>query len=196
MSQRLVREASFKAFSRPCCAVTLPGTTVRARTSSSGEFRARRMASASSVPGSVSMITFLAAASGFAAGPVPLFSFARVMGAPAKATTASARAMDAEHAAWRKVAFRAIKFEGGKVLRTLLRAPRERSEDSALQSFTDCGIIMGITSGQGPPSPQNGSRLSSGRRGVNTKLSASESFPQSANEFHKRTEQYENRDEY
>ncbi len=50
---------------------------------------------------------------------------------------------------------------------------------------------MGITSGQGPPSPQNGSRLSLGTRRVNTKLSASESFPQSANAFHKRTEQYE-----
>jgi hypothetical protein len=55
---------------------------------------------------------------------------------------------------------------------------------------------MGITSGQGPPSPQNGSRLSLGPRGVNTKLSASESFPQQANEFHKRTEQYENRDQH
>jgi|GEM_PF-4794540 hypothetical protein len=55
---------------------------------------------------------------------------------------------------------------------------------------------MGITSGQGPPSPQNGSRLSLGPRGVNTKLSASESFPQQANEFHKRTEQYENWDQH
>jgi hypothetical protein len=43
----------------------------------------------------------------------------------------------------------------------------------------------------GPPSPQNGSRLSSGRRGVNTKLSESESFPQTANAYHRRTEQYE-----
>src|ERR1700730_939192 len=46
-----------RAFSRPCAAVTLPGTTVRARTSSSGELRASMIASASSVPGSVSMMT-------------------------------------------------------------------------------------------------------------------------------------------
>ena len=53
---------------------------------------------------------------------------------------------------------------------------------------------MGITSGQGPPSPQNGSRLSLGTHRVNTKLSVSESFPQRANAFHKRTEQYEIRE--
>lgn len=61
MSQRLVSDASFNAFSSPCLAVTLPGTTVNARTSNSGEFKASRIASASSVPGSVSMITFLGA---------------------------------------------------------------------------------------------------------------------------------------
>jgi hypothetical protein len=50
---------------------------------------------------------------------------------------------------------------------------------------------MGITPGQGPPSPQNGSRLSLGTRRVNTKLNASERFPQTANAFHKSTEQHE-----
>jgi hypothetical protein len=44
--------------------VTLPGTTVMARTSNSGEFKASLMARASSVPGSVSIIAFLAAAAG------------------------------------------------------------------------------------------------------------------------------------
>jgi hypothetical protein len=49
---------------------------------------------------------------------------------------------------------------------------------------------VGITSGQGPPSPKNGSRLSLGTCGVNTKLSARGSFPQTANAFHKRTARY------
>jgi hypothetical protein len=45
-------------------AVTLPGTTVMARTSSSGELRASMRAMASSEPGSVSKIIFLAAEAG------------------------------------------------------------------------------------------------------------------------------------
>jgi hypothetical protein len=43
-------------------AVTLPGTTVMARTSSSGEFRASIRAIASSEPGSVSKMIFFGAA--------------------------------------------------------------------------------------------------------------------------------------
>ena len=70
-------------FPGPAVAVTLPGTTVSARTSSSGEFSASIMASASSVPGSVSMITFLAVAGGF----VPAW----VAGAPQEIATANAR---------------------------------------------------------------------------------------------------------
>jgi hypothetical protein len=62
MSQRLARETMRRAFSNPCFAVTLPGTTVMARTSSSGEFSASMRAMASSVPGSVSMMIFLDAA--------------------------------------------------------------------------------------------------------------------------------------
>src|SRR5215472_2513996 len=50
------------ALSKPRAAVTFPGTTVSARTSNSGEFSASMMAMASSVPGSVSMITFRGAA--------------------------------------------------------------------------------------------------------------------------------------
>jgi hypothetical protein len=57
MSHRFARETILRAFSKPCAAVTLPGTTVNARTSSSGEFNASMIAIASSVPGSVSMIT-------------------------------------------------------------------------------------------------------------------------------------------
>src|ERR1700678_2470705 len=64
ISQRLASEASLSAFSRPCFASTLPGTTVRARTSSSGEVSASMMAMASSVPGSVSMMTFWGPAAG------------------------------------------------------------------------------------------------------------------------------------
>src|SRR5271169_138739 len=170
MSQRLARDASFRAFSRPCCAVTLPGTTVRARTSSSGEFRASRMASASSVPGSVSIITFLGAAGGF----VP----ACVAGAPQKITAASRSARNAVNGR-------------GNASREVLRPPQDRREYFALLQDTNCGVIFGITSGQGPPSPQNGSRLSLGSSGVNTKLTVRKSFPQTTNEFHKRTVQYE-----
>src|ERR1700751_4677551 len=56
MSQRFASDTIRKAFSRPCFAVTFPGTTVIARTSSSGEFSASMRAMASSVPGSVSKI--------------------------------------------------------------------------------------------------------------------------------------------
>src|SRR5271165_3321144 len=61
MSQRSASETMRRALSRPCAAVTLPGTTVMARTSSSGELSASIKAMASSVPGSVSKIIFLAA---------------------------------------------------------------------------------------------------------------------------------------
>src|SRR5208337_92830 len=61
MSQRLASEIMRRAFSSPCLATTLPGTTVTARTSSSGEFSASIRAIASSEPGSVSRIIFLAA---------------------------------------------------------------------------------------------------------------------------------------
>jgi len=54
------------AFSKPIAAVTFPGTTVMARTSNSGELSASISASASSVPGSVSMIIFFAAEAGIA----------------------------------------------------------------------------------------------------------------------------------
>jgi hypothetical protein len=169
---------------------------VRARTSSSGEFSARRMASASSVPGSVSMITFLGVAGEVTPFEERAFPSARVTPAPTKVMAARTSAMHAAIAAPRDLALRAETFGRVTARRELLRTAGERSEDSALQSFTDCGIIIGITSGQGPPSPQNGSRLSLGSHGVNTKLNASARFPQSANEFHKRTEQYENRDEH
>src|SRR5215470_9852957 len=62
MSQRLANETIRSAFSSPCCATTFPGTTVIARTSSSGEFRANINAMASSEPGSVSKIIFREAA--------------------------------------------------------------------------------------------------------------------------------------
>src|SRR6516165_8390933 len=62
MSQRLASETMRRAFSKPWAAVTLPGTTVSARTSNSGEFSASMIAMASSVPGSVSMITLRGAA--------------------------------------------------------------------------------------------------------------------------------------
>src|SRR5208337_4695514 len=58
MSQRFASDTMRSAFSNPSAAVTFPGTTVRARTSISGEFSASIIAIASSVPGSVSMITF------------------------------------------------------------------------------------------------------------------------------------------
>lgn len=64
MSHRLASETMRSAFSRPIAAVTFPGTTVIARTSSSGEFSASIRARASSVPGSVSKIIFLAAEAG------------------------------------------------------------------------------------------------------------------------------------
>src|SRR5580658_1166598 len=140
MSQRFARDASLRAFSRPCCAVTLPGT----------------MARASSVPGSVSMITFLGipfsgAAGEFAGAVERAFPRARVAGAPTKVTAARTRAMHAAIAAPREVALRAEMFGRVTAWREFLWTPGERSEDSALQSFTDCGIIIGITSGQGPP---------------------------------------------
>src|SRR6266850_96565 len=59
MSQRLASETMRRAFSRPCLAVVLPGTTVMARTSSSGEWSASMRAMASSLPGSVSKMIFL-----------------------------------------------------------------------------------------------------------------------------------------
>src|SRR5882757_1073663 len=58
MSQRFASDTIRSAFSNPCAAVTFPGTTVNARTSNSGEFSASMIAIASSVPGSVSIITF------------------------------------------------------------------------------------------------------------------------------------------
>src|SRR5579859_3838532 len=58
MSQRFASDTIRSAFSNPCAAVTFPGTTVSARTSNSGEFRASIIAMASSVPGSVSIISF------------------------------------------------------------------------------------------------------------------------------------------
>ena len=174
MSQRFVRDASFRAFSRPCCAVTLPGTTVSARTSSSGEFSASRMASASSVPGSVSIITFLGVAGGLAPTGEAAFVPACVAGAPQKITTANASARNAANGR-------------SNASREVSRTPQDRSGYFALLQDANCGVIFGITSGQGPPSPQNGSRLSSGSRRVNTKLTVSKSFPQTANEFYKRT---------
>src|SRR5690349_3838290 len=57
MSQRFANDTMRRAFSSPWAAVTFPGTTVRACTANSGELRASMMAMASSVPGSVSMIT-------------------------------------------------------------------------------------------------------------------------------------------
>src|SRR5919198_204879 len=53
--------AGSSTFASPISAVTFPGTTVIARTSSSGEFRASIKASASSLPGSVSKMIFFAA---------------------------------------------------------------------------------------------------------------------------------------
>src|SRR6516162_177910 len=64
MSQRFASDTMRSAFSSPIAAVTLPGTTVIARTSSSGEFSANIRASASSLPGSVSMMIFFAARAG------------------------------------------------------------------------------------------------------------------------------------
>src|SRR5216683_2959766 len=66
MSHRFASETMRSAFSRPIAAVTFPGTTVIARTSNSGELSARISARASSVPGSVSKIIFLAAEAGLA----------------------------------------------------------------------------------------------------------------------------------
>src|SRR5882762_8711357 len=66
MSQRFANDTMRSAFSSPISAVTLPGTTVIARTSNSGELSASIKASASSVPGSVSKITFLDAHAGAA----------------------------------------------------------------------------------------------------------------------------------
>src|SRR5271156_466454 len=57
-SQRPARLAIFSAFSKPASAVMFPATTVIASTCSSGELNASSIASASSVPGSVSRITF------------------------------------------------------------------------------------------------------------------------------------------
>jgi hypothetical protein len=62
---RFAKETMRNAFSRPWLAVTLPGTTVMARTSSSSEFSPSMRAMASSVPGSVSKMIFLGAAKEF-----------------------------------------------------------------------------------------------------------------------------------
>src|SRR5438132_9269396 len=66
MSQRFASDTMRSAFSRHSSAVTWQGTTVMARTSSSGEFNANIKASASSVPGSVTKMTFLDAQAGTA----------------------------------------------------------------------------------------------------------------------------------
>src|SRR6267378_722235 len=68
ISQRFASETIRSAFSRPCLAVVLPGTTVMARTSSSGEWSASIRAIASSVPGSVSKMIFLPEAEAGEAG--------------------------------------------------------------------------------------------------------------------------------
>ena len=64
ISHRFASETMRSAFSRPMAAVTFPGTTVIARTSRSGELSASISARASSLPGSVSKIIFLAAKAG------------------------------------------------------------------------------------------------------------------------------------
>ena len=139
---------------------------------------------ASSVPGSVSMMTFLGAAGGVAPAAERAFSSARVAGVPRKAATARTIVTNTENAALRDSELRVA-------TRASLLTPRERGENFASLHFANCGLIIGITSGRGPPSPKNGSRLSLGSRGVNTKLRASERFPQTANEFHNRTGLYE-----
>jgi hypothetical protein len=62
MSERPASSRSFSAFVTPSSSSTFPKTTVTARTSSSGERTARRMARASSIPGSTSRITGFGAA--------------------------------------------------------------------------------------------------------------------------------------
>ena len=144
---------------------------------------------ASSVPGSVSMMTFLGAAGGVALAAERAFSSARIPGAVMTETTARTSAMSAENAALCRAVL-------GAEMCAASVTPRERGENFASLQFANFGLIMGITSGRGPPSPKNGSRLSSGRRRVNTKLRTRERFPQTAYAFHNRTEQYEIWEEY
>src|SRR5580700_464577 len=156
MSQRLVSDASFNAFSSPCCAVTLPGTTVSARTSSSGEFRASRIASASSVPGSVSMITFLAATPATAAWRIATeveepFTLARARGATHSGEAVANKiktGTNVRRSDWKPRA------------RELVRAARascsasaswENGTASANASFTNTWANLCGTSGKGPP---------------------------------------------
>jgi hypothetical protein len=73
-------------------------------------------------------------------------SCARVAGATAKVTSA----MHAASIARRTAAMCAEIFACVAAGRTFLRAAQERSEKSALAECKNCGVIIGITSGQAP----------------------------------------------